>query len=166
MSTYSKAPSAVIEMANGVLCEFEIHRPILDAKVRIDYLFAHANDDKQPAIMHHGHPAIGRTRKISQMDRVAGRGDAEILLDAGWWLTAEKPQKLALLDHELHHIELCDGKRDADGRPVLKIRKHDVEIGWFSIIAQRHGADSMECQQAQAIFDRYGQAFWPTLAPR
>lgn len=55
------------------------------------------------------------------------------------------------------------GDNDDLGRPKLKMRKHDVEIGWFKIIAERHGAHSIERQQAKIIFDTMGQSFWPGL---
>ncbi len=30
------------------------------------------------------------------------------------------------------------------GRPQLKLRKHDVEVGWFKCVAERNGAASLE----------------------
>jgi hypothetical protein len=162
MPTYSKAPQAVKEMANSILCEFESHKPLLDARVSIDILFAHG-DERSPAIVSGGHQALGLCRKLSLKDRVAGRGDAEITIDADWWQHAENDHRRALLDHELHHIEVKDGSRDDAGRPVLKLRKHDVEFGWFRTIAERHGVSSMERVQAKSLFDNYGQSFWPAM---
>lgn len=164
MPTYDKCPPAVVEMANAILCEFETHAPILDAKVKIDFLFAFGDPEKdEPAITKNGIPCDGLCRKIPLKDRVAGRGDAEILLDGDFWNAADEPERRALLDHELHHISVMEGERDSAGRPKLRLRKHDVEVGWFSIIAERHGRASGERRQAKNIFDRFGQAFWPDL---
>lgn len=157
MPTYERCGRDVIEMANEILCRHETHKPVLDAKVRIDFLWA-------SEINHHGRPANGQCRKIGLKDRVAGRGDAEILIDVTWWGHAKDAEREALLDHELHHIEVDGSKRDSAGRPVIKLRNHDVEIGWFAIIAERNGRASGEQEQARYIFDRFGQAFWPAIA--
>jgi hypothetical protein len=37
-------------------------------------------------------------------------------------------------------------KSDDGGRPKLKLRKHDFEIGGFVEIAKRHGPESLEVQ--------------------
>jgi hypothetical protein len=53
--------------------------------------------------------------------------------------------------------------RDDLKRPKLKLRKHDVEVGWFAIVAGRHGSASLEIEQAKAVMDSYGQLFWPCI---
>ena len=73
-----------------------------------------------------------------------------------------------MLDHELHHMEV---KLDEEGvvirddlkRPKLKLRKHDVEVGWFALVAGRHGSNSLEIEQAKRVMDSYGQLFWPEI---
>lgn len=162
MATYNRCPPSVTELANEIMCEFETHRPLLDAKVRIDFIFAYA-EDGNVAIRHNGQQALGLCKRLPLKQRAMGRGDAEITLDAAWWALANKPARRALLDHELHHIEVDQAKRDDLGRPVLRLRKHDVQIGWFAIIAERHGDFSIERQQARDIYDRHGQAFWPHM---
>jgi len=163
MPTYSPAPDSVKNLAAEILEFFETHEPVVEAGVTIDFMFAHGVDDK-PAIMHGGYQAIGLCRIISLKDRVAGRSDVEITIDADWWQDANPGERRALLDHELHHISVPTDETDDAGRPVIKLRKHDVDVGWFSVIANRHGPESMERTQAQLIFDRHGQAFWPVLA--
>jgi len=173
MSTYHKAPADVKEMAEAIMSEFLTYKELLEAKVKIDFLFAYAEkgEDGSPmghALTKHGIRALGITRKIGIKDRVMGRGDAEVALDGDWWEEATPARRRALLDHELHHIEV---KLDEDGvvirddlkRPKLKLRKHDVEVGWFAIVAGRHGSSSIEIEQAKAVMDSYGQLFWPAI---
>lgn len=166
-------------MAEAILEEFPSYKEILEAKVKIDFLFAFAevseeNEDgsggqsKGYALTKHGVRALGITRKLGIKDRVMGRGDAEVCLDGDWWEDATPARRRALLDHELHHLEV---KLDEDGvvirddlkRPKLKLRKHDVEVGWFAIVAGRHGSASLEIEQAKAVMDSYGQLFWPAI---
>ena len=169
MPKYTRADETVTEMAQAVLKQFETHAPILDAKVKIDFIFAFPDYDENGeaisnALKLNGYPALGICRKISLKDRAKGMGDAEISIDADWWQNrASEEQQAALLDHELHHIAVTE-KRDDLGRPILKIRKHDVQVGWFSVIAQRHGTHSQERIQAKQIMDAMGQFFWPEIA--
>lgn len=172
MPTYEKCPTEVRELANAVLCGFESHQPLLDARVTIDFVFARAdlNEDNEPlndAITKNGRRCLGITRKIPLKDRALGRADAEICLDGDWWKDAPEEQRRALLDHELHHVAVRTNKngvvRDDLGRPELKMRKHDVEFGWFSIVAARHGEHSMERIQAKTLMDAGGQVYWPDI---
>ena len=176
MPTFKKCPLEVSTMALGVLKEHQSHRPVLDCEVKIDYVFAYCDRDEDTgeplnnAITHQGQKALGLTRVIPEKDRVKGMGDAEILLDGDWWTeTAGEEEQIALLDHELHHVSLKTVKgviqHDSAGRPRLKLRKHDVQIGWFACIAERNGKHSIEQMQAATIMDALGQFFWPALAP-
>jgi hypothetical protein len=173
MSTYQKCPSEVRELAEEIMNEHRTYKDVVEAKVKIDFLFAYAEvgEDgvsKGHALTKHGIRALGITRKLGIKDRVMGRGDAEVALDGDWWTEATPLRRKALLDHELHHIEV---RTDQDGvvlrddlkRPKLKMRKHDVEVGWFAEVAGRNGSASLELEQAKAVWDSYGQLFWPAL---
>src|SRR5437899_4225239 len=173
MPTYKKNPGEVVELAAEVLTKHSTHRPLLDAKVKIDFLFAYPkyNEKDEPigdAIKHHGIKALGLAGKIGLKDRIKGNGDAEILIDYEWWKEANEAQRAALLDHELHHLSVAMTKSaiiktDDAGRPVIRLRPHDVQIGWFALIAQRNGQNSIERTQASAIMQSNGQYFWPEM---
>lgn len=175
MPTYQRADKSVDQLAEELLRKYEPHAPIITAGVTIDIVMAHADldDDGHPvndAISQNGHRAFGLTRKMPLKDRALGRKDAEITLDGDWWEKATPEQQSALLDHELHHIAVKTDRAgniqlDDLARPQLKLRKHDVEVGWFSLIAERHGAASLEQIQAKSIMDGAGQYFWPDIAP-
>lgn len=175
MSKYQKAPPDVYATAAEILKEFESHKPLVEYGVKVDIVFAYGDRDddtgelKGDALTLNGRKALGIAKKLSTKERAMGRGDAEICLDADYWTaTASEEQQRALLDHELHHLSLKVKKgqvcHDDLGRPEIKLRKHDVEVGWFGIIADRHGANSMEQIQAKTIMDAYGQFYWPALA--
>jgi len=172
MPTYERCSRSVNDLAYEILTEFESHKPLLDVKIKIDFVFASPDldDDGQQvneALKKNGRKALGIARKIPLKDRALGRGDVEVALDAPWWEEATVKQKAALLDHELHHFEpkQKDGAFVFDdlGRPIIQMRKHDFEFGWFKIIAERHGGNSPECIEARKIWDDAGQLFWPDL---
>lgn len=91
-----------------------------------------------------GHVKLGKAQKCREADRQAHGLDFIILLNRHvWnetWFTAAEME--ALLDHEPSH---CAVRHDADGevvldekgRPMYRIRKHDIEE--FRHIVQRHG---------------------------
>ena len=176
MPTYEKCQShedgeGVLKMSKTLINAVPEHGQL--ERVKIDYLFAFADldDEGQPinnALNKNGMRALGLCRKIGLKDRAKGNGDVEILLDHDHWKTIPEAERRALLDHEMTHIGVCVArggiiKLDAIGRPKINIRKHDVEVGWFASVAQRHGRHSIEQIQAKSILDKAGQFFWPQL---
>lgn len=168
MSTYKKATKKIAEFAAPVIEQFHAH--LIDT-VKIDYVLAFGDPQKtgghSPAIKHGGYPALGVCRIVNLKDRAKGNGDVEITLDADWLddPATTDAQKLALLDHELHHIQL---RYDGDGalitddlnRPKIKMRKHDRQFGWFDAVAARQGKASQELIQARAFYETGGELYF------
>lgn len=162
--TFEKAPDEVENRVRDLLqIHYEEH---WNVGIKIDLIFVR-NDTGQP-LSHQGYPAAAVVRIIPLKDRSMDRGDAEIVIDAEGYEGMDDPQRDALLDHELYHLVLAKDKDmkvklDDLGRPMLRMRKHDHQVGWFREIAVRHGRNSMECRQAKLIYDKHAQAYWPQL---
>ncbi len=132
-------------------------------KVTIDLLEAMPGLDEkgeekdEHAIVVGGYPADGCCSVTPYRWRVKGCADAEIQIDKHWWDHHSEKERLALIDHELYHLELKRNKKDDTvrrddlGRPKLGIRKHDREFGWFDEVAERNGEHSHEVQQARTL---------------
>lgn len=164
-TTYHRAPEEVHNLVKSLI---EKHHPTIDqAGVKFDLLFAKSNGG--PAVKLNGWPCYAVVRIVGPVERAKGSGDAEIRIDAEQYEKMTEGEKAALLDHELHHVvpifNEAEGewKRDAYDRPRLKMRPHDVQIGWFTAIAERHGENSIERQQARKMFEENGQALFPFL---
>ncbi len=160
MPLYEKCTDdAVLDAAAQVIHLY--HARLAD--VRLDFLWVRSalDDNGDPVepdpLKWHGYPCLAVVKIIGPKDRAMGRADAEISLDFKRWEELSDEQRLALLDHELSHLELT-GKTDDHGRPKLKMRLHDVQAGWFVGVAERHGAASQEVQQAQEIAREHGAA--------
>lgn len=147
----------------------EWHKDLNDNGVTVSCIVAIAKLDEEgnpmgDALKHHGVACFAVVRIVKQSDRVQGMADAEITLDGDRWAFLDDAERLAILDHELTHIEIVkeDGavKLDDGGRPKLKLRAHDYEHGWFNETAKRHGPKSQEVQQAQQLFDADGQSYF------
>lgn len=162
MATYERADTETVDL---VLERIETFYPQLyRAEVRVDVMMAfgrrRGGELVSAAIMHRGYPAAGTMRIIGLRDRAAGRGDAEMLIDGDHWAGMGLAARTALVDHELHHLMLVweDEEREvpkADdcGRPRLKLRKHDFEIGGFHEIAKRHKAHAPEVRAVGKAFE-------------
>lgn len=173
MPKFERCPQSVADMARDLMFEFATHKPLIDARVKVDLVFAYGDRDDKDKILNdalrkNGCKALGVARKLPLKDRAMGRGDAEIAIDGDWWNDAAVDEQRALLDHELHHfsIKLDKSKRpmfDDLGRPLIALRPHDFEFGWFKVIAERHGIASQERLQAKQMMDNGGQFFWPGI---
>jgi hypothetical protein len=159
MTTYALANDDLKETLAAVLDEYHPH--LRDAQVSVDVLLAHASTDANgdtsgPALRLHGYACVATIRIVSLKDRVAGRGDAEMLVDGDRCDTWSDEQLRAIFDHELTHLELQvsdqgNVRRDDIDRPLLRIRRHDHQFGWFDSVARRHGKHSIEVQQAHQL---------------
>lgn len=140
----------------------EWHKELGEAGVRVGMLFASAEDG--PAVKHHGHPALASIRVVPLKDRLTKGYDAEMLVDRGWWDGGTEAHRLALLDHELSHLELKREKPkvpgqvgpvllDDLGRPRLKLRRGDWNPGdGFAAVVARHGEFASEFEDLRRAY--------------
>lgn len=127
------------------------HPDLVEAGVTVECFSAAADAGVTPALRQGGYPAVAVTRIVPYRDRVAGMADAHIYVDFDAWHSMDDEEKLALLDHELTHLELVvdkngDAKLDASDRPRLRIRRHDIRIGVFISCMKRHGKKAIDAQ--------------------
>lgn len=142
------------------------HHELRDAEVSVQCLFAMNNESDDPAVKAPGGwPAYAVIRRVPLKQRVAGFRDAEITIDAEKWKDLTEPQRDALIDHELEHLEVqYEGNGpgtpvqiDDWGRPKLKIRQHDYELAGFKAIMDRHPDAALEKLAAKKFADQYGE---------
>lgn len=136
-------------------------------------------------LMLRGCPCKAVVRKTNEKERAMGVKDAVIIIDQGVWDDLEDRQREAVIAHELYHlIPQQDGgewkddgtgtgtekfypffKFDAHKRPILAMRPHDIEFGWFVAIATKYGTDSTEVEQAREIVSAHGQLLFDFASP-
>jgi len=158
---YQKADEYLVNLMNQVIGKF--HERIRANDVSIELMIAFGRRDEDglivsPAIVVSGYQALAKVKITRGDERAAGRSDVVITLD-GDHIGEKRPydipdgEIMAILDHELTHIEFrVDHKGIAEtddyGRPKMRLRKHDVQFGWFKEVADRWGAASQESKQA------------------
>lgn len=162
MKTYSRAPDVEPTITNMA---YDHHMEL--AGVRVGALFVFDEEATHESVLkHQGYPAQAMIKITSLRDRTLGIADAVIVVDRANWLTLSQPQRDALIDHELTHLvrvldkESGRPKFDALGRPKLRLRQHDHQLGWFAEVAQRHGEASPEVRQAEALIHATGQLYF------
>jgi hypothetical protein len=138
----------------------EYHQDLDEADATLAVLFVDAGTDKagnpKPALKKAGYPCVGKASITSARDRTASLPDAIIELDLHAYNRMSPKRRLALLDHELNHLEVrrtTDGEiaEDSAGRPELRIRRHDHQMGIFHDVVQRHGQDSVEAAMIDGL---------------
>ncbi len=161
---YSQCPTEVTSRAEALIKKF--HPDLKAAEVTIDYIFV--SSDAPAPLKLHGVRALAIVRIVSTKDRAKGQSDAEIQIDELAYDAMTPAKRDALLDHELEHLVVKRNQQnefaiDSNNRPKLKMRPHDVDVGWFETIAQRHKENSVELQQARWMQNNFGETFFPFM---
>ena len=163
MPTLTKPKTEVTDLLADTARRF--HAPLVEAGVTVGLLAAWPNEGEDCAVKLHGYPCAAVVKVTPYRQRVQGIEDAVITVDGELWQVMKEAERVALLDHELQHLEVAldrDGrlKRDDWGRPKLKVRLHDWELGGFADVAVRHGAAAQEVRGFRDAHTRYHQAIF------
>lgn len=159
MTTYVQADDSTRALLGTVMAQY--HQRLQAIGLTVNILMAHApldeaGDPDGPALKQHGAPAIAIIKINPLKQRAHGLADAELVLDGDQWPTFSRAKRIAIMDHELTHLEPTL-KNDDLGRPKLKMRQHDFQVGWFFDVAQRHGGESVEVEQFKAATYEFAQ---------
>jgi hypothetical protein len=150
------------EMTAGVRLMIDQHHPRLaEAGVKVGIMVAYNPDGD--ALTHGGYPAAASMKVVKLKDRITKGYDAELSVDERVWRDLTDAQRLALLDHELCHIDTVDvpekqlkelrgenpsavaWKTDDIGRPKLRSVPGNWNAGdGFTQVVARHGMNAIE----------------------
>lgn len=154
MSTYRAAPPEILDMVRNTIADY--HPELVEHGVTVDVQFANAARDdrgepKGPALSKEGLAVFGKTKIMSQSDRIGGASDMRIILDGDRWDDLDEDEQKACIDHYLSCIELKlddEGNATTDDcfRPCLKRRPYDFCAAGFTPVANRHGDSSLEAK--------------------
>lgn len=167
MKTYERADEKTRSLVQEAMENY--HQRLIGQQVTVAVLMAADIDPDSgevwPALKLAGYPCAATMKVTPLADRALGREDALLTLDAAKWHSLNHDEKLALLDHELCHLEFVideDGavRRDDQKRPKLRLRLHDIQIGAFREVAERHRSAALEVQEIRKSFNERGQGFW------
>lgn len=167
MKVYSKA-SEDVELHIDRMKREHHEKDLGQATIQALFIFD-AEKSHDHVLTHNGYPAGAVIKVTSTKERALGLADAVVVIDRAYWTKLTARQRDALVDHELQHLMAVEDMDDDDkpqkkfdvlGRPILRMRKHDYQMGWFAEVAHRHGQDSPEVRQAKQLIAETQQLFF------
>lgn len=172
---YMPAKSDVLSLVHEVAEKY--HGDLHDHGVTYSVLMVHPTEKDtsgEPVLKLHGDLAAATIKPTKLKGRIKGAADADIEIDWITWKGLNQAERVALLDHELEHLELAkddEGNAELDDamRPKLKSRPHDLILGGFRSVIERHKGAALEFQIIRSIGDEYRQAifaFTDDMAPQ
>jgi hypothetical protein len=162
---FREAADEIVSLVAGVMRE--CHPELVAEGVTVDVLEAYTppkevkptrgkrrgppRDPKppRPSLWKDGLPCLALAKINSHEVRVEGGKDCSIKIDIEEWKKLPDGRRRALIDHELRHfMVVCDDdgntKFDAQGRPKMRLRPHDHQVGVFLDVIDRHGWQATE----------------------
>lgn len=169
--TYIPAKRETIDFVHNVLTAEYPSIAQMQPSLQIGVLFAETDKPGKPALTKGGLPITAQIRVVSEEGRAAGGPDVLLVIDSDRWTYQSNEERYSLIHHELHHLipvnllPALDGgsccEIDSLGRPKIKIRKHDFEIGGFNLIVERYGDSSAEWKAVKQVYTEYHQTLLP-----
>ena len=179
-NTYEKADDHTTALVASAINRW--HQVLYQTGVTVAALFIDDIDEESGeshrTLKHGGYFAAATIAITPLKQRALGIADSLMVLDAYTWHELDEDEQRALVDHELMHLSVrgidkglvglnskgqCDrsAKLDDQRRPVLKLRKHDWQLGGFAVVAKRHRLAAIEVQAVRAQLDSTtGQYAW------
>jgi hypothetical protein len=168
MATYEDVDDDVTDKIERLLKNFHLKRLYLDAikDISIKCLFYYAKRNEKgeitgPPLKLHGYSCYAVVKVNSLKHRAQGLADVGIIIDGDAWKNLGEEERMAILDHELEHLErVIDAAGPVDDdleRPKLTCKLHDWHMGGFRIIAERHKQHAIEVIAMQNFADTHGQ---------
>lgn len=119
--------------------------PIATWRDRIRIAVMETDRDAKPykPLMFRGRPRAATASLVPSKWRRLYGDDGLVTFDAMVWDSLSDPQRVALVHHELLHFDAIEDD-DATGRPKVKLRPHDFEVGGFHDVIADHGPHAME----------------------
>jgi hypothetical protein len=165
---YEQCDDEVREIIERVLKNFHLERlhlhNVREIRIGATFYIAKTNDRGEkvgPPLRLHGYGAAAIVKVNGEKHRAQGLPDASIIIDGDSWKETSEESRIALIDHELEHLERVLRKgapvEDDLGRPKLKCKLHDWQLGGFRVIAERHLEHALEVQNAKYFADEHGQ---------
>jgi len=156
-TVYTKADADTARLVTAVA--YELNPDLAKAGVTLGVLWADGE------LVLRGVPAAATVKIVGKRDRAAGMPDALVTIHRETWDGLSHERRRALIDHEAAHLVPQKEKEppfrwaeDDNGRPKLKMRRHDAEIGFFFDVVRRHGDDAMETVQYGWLRKRMAEA--------
>lgn len=148
------------------------HPRLAEAGVSVGIQWAASDKPGRAGLRHQGYPAAATIKINGLQARLGGMADTTLTIDQAAWYRYPAARQAALIDHELTHLvpvpekdsERC--RVDDAGRPKLRLRRHDFQIGIFDEVIERHGSDALDADMLESAATRMKQLRLPFSEPQ
>ncbi len=166
---YEPAPDTVDAMINRLIDlnhpDLQKSKPTITALMAFEILPDSEDGESRkpgPCLRRFGFNVPARTRITSLEQRVGGMDDIVLQIDDHSWKELDQMKREAVLDQQLHSLEVmrdADGadKEDDAGRPKFRIKRPDWLVSGYETIARRYGHDSPEIRSWKKESARFNQ---------
>lgn len=141
------------------------HEDLHKSRARIDAIFVTTDGEDGAPVKEKGILCIASPVIVPARYRGGMKADAVVLIDKDGFDELTDKQQDAWLDHALQHLQPSMQEdviaTDGNDRPKLKLRAHDVTMGFFSDIAKRWGENSPEVIACRGLVDHSREVFLP-----
>ena len=163
--TYEVADESVVKVIDKAAELYHAELKQYDVKIMAIMAFGPRNEEDvitRPAIRKNGNACAACIRVLPLKERLVKHADAEMTIDGDKWEEYNDDIRIALVDHELSHLDIKldkDGnlKKDSLKRPMLGTIRDDIVYWGNSHIAERHGENSIEVINAKALKEKFGE---------
>lgn len=160
---YEEAMPDVYVLMEQVINEhFEEIRSV-EPPLKITVLMAgNGGESNEPCLKHHGAACFALIRRSKPQDRAQNGPDVYIEIDENRWEESNERRRMAVLAHELRHVEfkLDKGggvKRDIYERPVIRFVPDDWTLTGFEDVCEWYGEDAVEYQCVREVHGKLAQ---------
>ncbi len=164
---FREADQSVHDLLGAVMDEYFPELSGMDPSLVVDIRMAVDGADMGKRLLHRGHLVGAMIKVVGAEERAAGGADVRLKIDQVSWDKRTERQRVALLHHELTHVE---PKRDTDtgllvldpyGRPKIKLRLDDWMLTGFLETARIFGLDSVERVSIEVVAAKLSQLELP-----
>lgn len=161
MAYVTKGSRADYELVQSRIDGF--YPDLIECQFKIGILLVHpsASNPEKPPLLRNGYPVTGDIKIVSYEDRVQGKPDATLKLEGQNWANVDEESKAGEVDHQLERLMVLRDKNtkaiktDDFGRPKLRLRPHDREVGVFDAVVRRHGRNAPEARAVEELSLHY-----------
>jgi uncharacterized small protein (DUF1192 family) len=159
---YQKATVEELELLSTVISQYHSTR-FGDCGMKIALTFVSKLDSEEmlvPALKFAGALAAGMATITPRKQKIHVLHDAEIHVDRYTWDELSPQARIALLDHEITHLEPSLDrktgafKKDDAGRQVVHTRRDDFLLTGFYEVVRRHGEAALEYNSVLRAYTR------------
>ena len=158
MPTFFDVPDeSTVSILEDVMNEY--HTELVNAKVNVGIIICR-KETKEGFSLEAFPPALARVRPTPRKQRLYCEHDAIIEICHLRWENSSTATKKAIIDHELTHLQVREKNGEAIiddlGRPLLRMRKDEIDLTAFPEVISRHGINAIEWQSISNAYQRAG----------